>query len=254
MPAAAAVKSVRKRYRRNHPYAVDGVSLTVEAGQVFGLLGPNGAGKTTIVKMLAGLTTPDEGVVEVFGQDPGLPSARSGVGFSPEDPDFPRFLRAAEVLDYFGRLFGLDAAERARRVGDALTWAGLGEERRLVKEYSKGMKQRLGLAQALVGNPRLLILDEPTADLDPMGRRTVRELILHLKGQGVAVLLNSHLLSEVERVCDSVAIINRGQLVKEGSVHEVVPEGKTLEDVFVELFSQGTAGPDAGFMERWGEQ
>ena len=252
MAAAVLVQSARKRYSRRQPWAVDDVSLKVEPGQVFGLLGPNGAGKTTIVKMLAGLTTPDEGHVEVFGADPGLSSTRAAVGFSPEDPDFPKFLRGNEVLDYFGRLFGLSDAERSRRVADALGWAGLADERRLVKQYSKGMKQRLGLAQALVGNPRLLILDEPTADLDPMGRRTVRELILHLKEQGVAVLLNSHLLSEVERVCDSVAIINRGKLVKEGAVHDVVPEGKTLEDVFVEMFSTGVQ-PDAGFMGKWGD-
>ena len=242
MALAVEAHEVRKRYRASQPWAVDGLNFEIAPGQAFGLLGPNGAGKTTMVKMLTGLLFADEGTLKVFGEDPTHPTARAHTGFSPEDPDFPKFLRAGEVLDYFGRLFGLAEPERSRRVSQAQEWAGLAGEKRLVRQYSKGMKQRLGLAQALVGRPQLLILDEPTADLDPVGRRAVRDLIVSLKSQGVAVLLNSHLLSEVERVCDQVAIIDHGRVIKEGQVHDIVPEGKTLEDVFMELVS--TKGPE----------
>jgi len=158
---------LRKRYRVSDPLAVDDVSFRLTAGQVFGLLGPNGAGKTTIVKMIAGLVRPDSGSIEVLGSSPGDPRARTRLGFAPEDPDFPKFLRASEVLDYFGRLLRLSEAERRRRIPETLEWCGLKGERREVRQFSKGMKQRLGLGQALLGRPALVIFDEPTSDLDP---------------------------------------------------------------------------------------
>jgi ABC-2 type transport system ATP-binding protein len=235
MTAVVAVNDVRKRYRRSDPWAVDGVTIALEPGQAFGLLGPNGAGKTSVVKMIAGLLRPDAGTISLFGSDPGDPAARAQLGFSPEEPDFPKFLRAGEILDYFASLLGLDDAERKRRIPETLAFAGLDKEKRQVRQFSKGMKQRLGIAQAILGRPRLLILDEPTADLDPLGRRDVRALIESLKSSGVAVLLNSHLLSEVELVCDTVAIMAKGRVLKEGAIKEVVPDGRTLEDVFVEL-------------------
>src|SRR6266550_354125 len=235
MAAVVTVQNLRKRYRRRDPWAVDGVTFDLQAGQAFGLLGPNGAGKTSVVKMIAGLLRPDTGTVSLFGSDPGNAVARKDLGFSPEDPDFPKFLRASEVLDYFASLLGLDQAERRRRIPETLAFAGLEGERRQIRQYSKGMKQRLGIAQAILGRPKLLILDEPTADLDPMGRRDVRALIERLKASGVAILLNSHLLSEAELVCDTVAILARGRVLKEGAMAEVVPEGRTLEEVFVEL-------------------
>jgi len=235
MNAVVSVQDLRKRYRRRDPWAVDRVTFEVEAGQAFGLLGPNGAGKTSIVKMIAGLLRPDGGSISLFGSNPGSPEARTALGFSPEDPDFPKFLRAPEVLDYFASLLGLDQAERKRRIPETLSFAGLEAERRQIRQYSKGMKQRLGIAQAILGRPKLLILDEPTADLDPIGRRDVRALIERLKQSGVAILLNSHLLSEVERVCDTVAILAHGRVLKEGTMSEVVPEGSNLEEVFVRL-------------------
>src|ERR1700682_2189023 len=238
MTAVVSVKGLGKRYRRRDPWAVDGVSFALEPGQAFGLLGPNGAGKSTVVKIIAGLLRPDEGKVQLFGSDPGSPASRQDLGFAPEEPDFPKFLRASEVLDYFASLLGLDETERKRRIPETLEFAGLDKERRQVRQYSKGMKQRLGIAQAILGRPKLLILDEPTADLDPLGRRDVRALIDQLKDSGVAVLLNSHLLSEVELVCDTVAILGKGRVLKEGTMAEVVPEGKTLEDVFVELINE----------------
>jgi ABC-2 type transport system ATP-binding protein len=235
MAVVVSVEGLRKRYRSSDPWAVDGVSFALEPGQAFGLLGPNGAGKSTVVKIIAGLLRPDEGKVQLFGSDPGNPTSRKDMGFAPEDPDFPKFLRAGEVLDYFASLLGLDEGERKRRIPETLQFAGLENERRQVRQFSKGMKQRLGIAQAILGRPKLLILDEPTADLDPLGRRDVRALIDQLKGSGVAVLLNSHLLSEVELVCDTVAILAKGRVLKEGTMAEVVPEGRNLEDVFVEL-------------------
>ena len=235
MAAVVSVTDLRKRYRRRDPWAVDGVSFELEPGQAFGLLGPNGAGKTSVVKMIAGLLRPDSGAISVFGSSPGNPQARGQLGFAPEDPDFPKFLKASEVLDYFSILLGLDDAERKRRIPETLAFAGLEGERRQIRQYSKGMKQRLGIAQAILGRPKLLILDEPTADLDPLGRRDVRALIEQLKQGGVAILLNSHLLSEVELVCDTVAILAKGRVLKEGAMSEVVPEGSNLEDVFIQL-------------------
>jgi ABC-2 type transport system ATP-binding protein len=235
MAVVVRVQNLRKRYRRRDPWAVDDVSFVVESGQAFGLLGPNGAGKTSVVKMIAGLLRPDSGDISLFDSNPGTPEARKELGFAPEDPDFPKFLRAPEVLDYFASLLGLDEAERKRRIPETLAFAGLEAERRQVRQFSKGMKQRLGIAQAILGRPKLLILDEPTADLDPLGRRDVRALIEQLKQSGVAILLNSHLLSEVELVCDTVAILARGRVLKEGAMSEVVPEGSNLEDVFVQL-------------------
>src|SRR3979411_1411341 len=242
MAAVVSVEGLRKRYRRRDPWAVDGVSFALEPGQAFGLLGPNGAGKSTVVKIIAGLLHPGEGRVQLFGSDPGNPAARKDLGFAPEDPDFPKFLRAPEVLDYFASLLGLDQTERKRRITETLAFAGLEKERRQIRQFSKGMKQRLGIADAILGRPKLLILDEPTADLDPLGRRDVRALIDQLKASGVAVLLNSHLLSEVELVCDTVAILGKGRVLKEGTMAEVVPEGRTLEDVFIELV-QASAPP-----------
>src|SRR5206468_11498383 len=235
MPTVVSVQDLRKRYRSRDPWAVDGVSFQLESGEAFGLLGPNGSGKTSIVKMISGLLRPDGGSISLFGSDPGNPAARAELGFAPEDPDFPKFLRAPEVLDYFASLLGLDDEERKRRIPETLAFAGLDRERRQVRQFSKGMKRRLGIAQAILGRPKLLILDEPTADLDPIGRRDVRALIERLKESGVAILLNSHLLSEVERVCDNVAILARGSVLKEGTMSEVVPEGSNLEEVFVQL-------------------
>ena len=146
MAGVVSVQNLRKRYRRRDPWAVDGVTFDLQAGQAFGLLGPNGAGKTSVVKMIAGLLRPDTGTVSLFGSDPGNAVARKDLGFSPEDPDFPKFLRASEVLDYFASLLGLDQAERRRRIPETLAFAGLEAERRQIRQYSKWMKQRLGIA------------------------------------------------------------------------------------------------------------
>jgi ABC-2 type transport system ATP-binding protein len=215
---ALAVSSLGKRYGRIR--ALDAVDLELAKGELVGLLGPNGAGKSTLVKIACGLVRPTEGSAEICGARAGSASARRSLGYLAELFRFPGWVTADELLVLHQRLAG-SAGGAAERVA-LLELVGLTDARdRRVEEMSKGMQQRLGIAQALVGSPPVLLLDEPTSALDPAGRRTVRELLETLRGRGHAVLLNSHLLSEVELVCDRVAIISRGRLVAEGSPAEL---------------------------------
>jgi ABC-2 type transport system ATP-binding protein len=227
VPTALAVRDLRKRFGAVH--ALKGVDLEVGEGELVGLLGPNGAGKSTLVKILVGLVRPTGGTAEVVGARAGSHAARAALGYLAELFRFPGWYSADEVLELHQRLAGSTggAAERAR----LLELVALSDAaQRRVDGMSKGMQQRLGIAQALVGNPRLLLLDEPTSALDPVGRRTVRVLLEHLRGEGVSVLLNSHLLSEVELVCDRVAILLGGELVAAGTPHELSrPRGVELE-------------------------
>ena len=219
MPVPAlAIAGLRKNYR--HQQALGGVDLEVRAGEVVGLLGPNGAGKSTLTKIACGLVRPSAGSVEVLGRPAGSPSARAALGYLAELFRFPGWCSAEELLRLHQRLAGSDggAAERAELL-DLVQLGDVAGKR--VEAMSKGMQQRLGIAQALVGSPRLLLLDEPTSALDPVGRRIVRGLLEELRRREVAVLLNSHLLSEVELVCDRVAIIARGFLVKAGTPEEL---------------------------------
>jgi ABC-2 type transport system ATP-binding protein len=227
VPPALAAHGLEKRFRATT--ALAGVDLTVEPGQLVGLLGPNGAGKSTLVKIACGLVRASAGSAEVCGHPAGSRQARAAIGYLAELFRFPGWARADEVLELHQRLTGSGggAAERA----ELLELVGLADARdRRVEAMSKGMQQRLGIAQALVGEPRLLLLDEPTSALDPVGRRTVRELLEELRRRGVSVLLNSHLLSEVELVCDRVAIIASGRLVMEGRPADLVkPRGVEVE-------------------------
>ena len=216
--AALAVRGLAKRYGRVE--ALAGVDLEVHEGELVGLLGPNGAGKSTLVKIACGLVRASHGSAEVCGVPAGSREARRKVGYLAELFRFPGWYSADEVLALHQRLSGSEGGERERH--ELLELVELSEARdRRVEEMSKGMQQRLGLAQALVGSPPLLLLDEPTSALDPVGRRTVRVLLEELRSRGVSVLLNSHLLSEIELVCDRVAILLRGQLVAEGSPAEL---------------------------------
>jgi ABC-2 type transport system ATP-binding protein len=216
--AALAVRGLAKRYGRVE--ALAGVDLEVHEGELVGLLGPNGAGKSTLVKIACGLVRASRGSAEVCGVPAGSREARRKVGYLAELFRFPGWYSADEVLALHQRLSGSEGGERERH--ELLELVELSEARdRRVEEMSKGMQQRLGLAQALVGSPPLLLLDEPTSALDPVGRRTVRVLLEELRSRGVSVLLNSHLLSEIELVCDRVAILLRGQLVAEGSPAEL---------------------------------
>jgi ABC-2 type transport system ATP-binding protein len=212
--AALRCEGLAKRYGRRD--ALLGVSLKVEPGELVGLLGPNGAGKSTLVKIACGLVRPTGGAAWVAGAPAGSAPARAALGYLAELFRFPGWLRAWEVLDLHQRLAGSDGGPRER--DELLELVGLADARDVrVEAMSKGMQQRLGLAQALVGSPQLLLLDEPTSALDPVGRRLVREVLLELKARGAAVLLNSHLLGEVEQVCDRVAIVDKGRLIREGS-------------------------------------
>jgi ABC-2 type transport system ATP-binding protein len=215
-----------KRYGRR--LAVDDLTLHVDPGEVVGLLGPNGAGKTTTVKMLLGLVRPSSGRASLFGTPVSKPAARRQVGYLPEQFRFPSWLTGAGLLDLHGRLAGLDADARRQQAVAVLELVGLsGRESEPIGNYSKGMQQRIGLAQALVGDPALVILDEPTSALDPIGRRDVREVVRALRTRGTAVLLNSHLLNEVEMVCDRVVIVDRGRVVRSGRLDELA--GAALE-------------------------
>ncbi|HCC33312.1 MAG TPA: multidrug ABC transporter ATP-binding protein [Clostridiales bacterium] len=218
--AIIEVRSLTKVYGRE--VACREICLSVEEGQIFGLLGRNGAGKTTLVKMLVGLIYPTAGEAEVAGYAPQDIRSRRQIGFLPENFRFHGWLKGRELVAFHGRLAGLDGRMARRRAHEALELVGLaGEGQKLVANYSKGMQQRLGLAAALVGDPRVVFLDEPTSALDPLGRRHVREILLTLKEAGKTVFLNSHLLSEVEQVCDRVAIINQGTVVAAGRLDEL---------------------------------
>lgn len=203
--------------------AVAGLSLRIPAGQVFGLLGPNGSGKSTTIKALLGLVEPTSGSCRVFGVDSREVGARREVGYLPESPFFYRYLTGRELVTFYGRLAGGGGAALRSRVGEVLEIVGLAEHGdRRVGTYSKGMLQRVGLAQALVHDPRLLILDEPTAGVDPVGAADISRLILRLKAEGRTILITSHLLGQIEEVCDRVAILDRGRLILEGAVRELV--------------------------------
>lgn len=239
MPPALAVHGLEKRYRS--VTALAGVDLEVEEGQLVGLLGPNGAGKSTLVKIACGLVRATAGHAEVCGAPAGSTEARRAIGYLAELFRFPGWARATEVLELHQRLAGSSGGASER--DELFELVGLQDAKdRRVEAMSKGMQQRLGIAQALVGSPRLLLLDEPTSALDPVGRRTVRELLEELRRRGMAVLLNSHLLSEVELVCDHVAIIASGALVTAGRPSELArPRGVEIEtDEGVKLY------PDAG--------
>ena len=218
MTAAFECHRLGKRY--GSTLALGGVDLQVQPGELVGLLGPNGAGKSTLVKIACGLVRPTDGEARVTGETAGSPAARARLGYLAELFRFPDWLRADELLELHQRLAGSDGGAPER--GELLELVGLSDAASVhVAAMSKGMQQRLGIAQALVGSPRLLMLDEPTSALDPVGRRIVRDLLRELKGRGVAVLLNSHLLSEVERVCDRVAILVGGRIVAQGSPGEL---------------------------------
>ena len=239
MPPTLAIQGLAKRYGRVE--ALGGVDLHVEEGELVGLLGPNGAGKSTLVKIACGLVRPTTGSAEVCGAPAGSPPARRALGYLAELFRFPGWYSADEVLGLHQKLTGSTGGEAERT--ELLTLVGLVEAReRKVDAMSKGMQQRLGIAQALVGSPRILFLDEPTSALDPAGRRTVRELLETLRGRGVSVLLNSHLLSEIELVCDRVVIVSRGRVVAAGSPAELArPRGVEVDT------DDGTRQfPDAG--------
>ena len=244
---AVSITDVHKSFPghggRGSVYAVKGVSLSIPTGGVYGLIGPNGSGKSTVMKMLVGLLAPDTGECRVFGQPATAATNRREIGFLPENPYFYKFLTGAETVRFYGRLCGLRGAVLKERTRELLHLVGLEEaaDRRL-RGYSKGMLQRIGLAQALVQHPRLLVLDEPTAGVDPIGSRTIRDIILNIKQQGVTVFLCSHLLEQVQEICDRVGVLYQGCLIAEGSMDELTRDDRhseiTLSNPSPELLQQ----------------
>ena len=217
--------------------ALRDLNLSIRAGEVFGFLGPNGAGKTTTINVLLGFIPPTSGTAYLFGIDVRQPIARQRIGYLPEMTYYYKFLTAEELLRFYAKIFGLPRLEADKRIDEVLKLVELEQVRKhLIKTYSKGMLQRVGLAQALINNPDLLILDEPTSGLDPLGRMKVREIIQRLKSEGKTVFFSSHELGEVETVCDRVAIIDQGRLKAVGRVSDLVAQhGTNLEKVFLDI-------------------
>jgi ABC-2 type transport system ATP-binding protein len=230
---AIAVQKLTKHYgavQRLSRAGLFGLTLDVPPGEIYGFLGPNGAGKTTTIKLLLGLIRPTGGGGTVLGHPLGSVEARRRVGFLPESPYFYEYLRGDELLHYYGSLFSLAERLRRQRVESLLRLVGLWDQRRLsVRKYSRGMLQRLGLAQALINDPDLVILDEPAGGLDPIGRREMRDILLSLRERGKTVFLSSHILAEVETVCDRIAILNRGELVAVGRIGELLATSREME-------------------------
>jgi ABC-2 type transport system ATP-binding protein len=225
--AAVAIQGLTKIFpvplHRHSIVAVRDLSLRVEPGEVYGLLGPNGSGKSTTLKIILGLVSPSRGRTEIFGRDSRLVESREAVGFLPENPYFYKYLSGEETLRFFGRLCRLSGVKLKNRTDELLELVGLTKARkRRLGTYSKGMLQRIGLAQALIHEPKLLVLDEPTAGVDPAGSRQIRDLIVDLKRRGITVLLSSHLLAQAQEICDRVAILADGALVREGRLEELI--------------------------------
>ena len=218
-------KVYNPRSSKNAVTALSELSLDVREGEIFGLLGPNGAGKTTFIKVLLEIVFPSSGTGSMLGEKIGSARARGRVGYLPENHRYPDFLTGAQVLRYFARLSGVGDGTLKERVHDRLKLVGMEEWHRVkIRKYSKGMMQRIGLAQALINDPQLVILDEPTDGVDPLGRKQIRDLLMHLRDEGKTIFLNSHLLSEVEMICDRVAILNKGRLIRIGTVEELTTQ------------------------------
>jgi len=239
--------------RRIEVTALNNFSLTVKQGEIFGLLGPNGAGKTTLIKTLLGVLFPTMGSATMLGVDISDYKVKSNVGFLPENHRFPNYLTAEETLKYFAQLSGASNRNINHRIDELLALVKMSEWKRMkVGKFSKGMMQRLGLAQAMMNNPKLIFLDEPTDGVDPIGRKEIRDVLINLKNNGTTIFLNSHLLSEVELVSDRVAIMNKGKLLKVGSVEELTTSKEsyiieTANPIDNDFINSKYAGGDSSF-------
>ncbi len=221
--------NLTKEFNRGKLKALDDVSLTVNTGHVFGLLGPNGAGKTTLIKILLGILYPTSGSVALMEQPVNTIRVKEKIGYLPENHRYPDFLRGGEVLTYYGRLAGLNRKAINRKKEQLLKLVNMEKwENTKLRKYSKGMLQRLGLAQAMINDPELLFLDEPTDGVDPIGRKKIRDILRRLQEEGKTIFLNSHLLSEVEMTCDEVAILDNGKLIRSGTVQELTSPSRTF--------------------------
>ncbi len=237
MSAVIETQGLTKVYKdfwgRPKHTGLDGLSISIQKGEVFGLIGPNGSGKTTTFKLLLGLIFPTAGTAHILGRPPSDVGAKARVGFLPEETYLYRWLNADETLDFFGRLFNLDAATRRKRGDELIERFGLAHARkRQIREYSKGMARRVGFCQALINDPDVVILDEPTSGLDPISSRQIKDLILELKARGKTVLLSSHLLADVQDVCDRIAILHQGKLRVYGAVRDILVQRDSVSLTF----------------------
>ena len=244
------IKNLTKIYRdfwgRKKVRALNSLSLEVKKGEVFGLLGPNGSGKTTTMKLLLGLLFPTEGEISVLGKPASDVSKNEWIGYLPEESYLYRFLNAEETLDFYGRLFDMSPQQRKERTNQLIELVGLQNARkRQLKEYSKGMTRRIGLAQALINNPDLVLLDEPTSGLDPLGSRDMKDLIVKLKNEGKTVVMCSHLLADVQDVCDRIAILYAGELKELGRVDDLLKEQHETELLTSKLSPEAVADIEA---------
>ena len=231
-------KVFQPRRKKGSVTALSGFSLAVSEGEIFGLLGPNGAGKTTFIKVLLEICYPTSGTASILGQPIGDVSTKSRVGYLPENHRYPVYLTGELVLRYFGKLSGLHGPVLEKKITDTLSLVEMEKWRKVkIKKYSKGMMQRIGLAQAMLNDPKLIILDEPTDGVDPIGRKHIRDILVRLRDAGNTVFLNSHLLSEVELICDRVAILNKGKLIRQGTVRELTQQ----EHVYTVLITEPVA-------------
>jgi ABC-2 type transport system ATP-binding protein len=241
--AVIQIKNLTKIYRdfwgRKKVRALNSLSLEVHKGEVFGLLGPNGSGKTTTMKLLLGLLFPTDGEINILGKQASDVSKNEWIGYLPEESYLYRFLNAEETLDFYGRLFDMSAQQRHERTSQLIELVGLQSARkRQLKEYSKGMSRRIGLAQALINDPELILLDEPTSGLDPLGTRDMKDLILKLKSQGKTVVMCSHLLADVQDVCDRIAILYAGELKELGRVDDLLKDQNETQLLTTKLSPQ----------------
>ena len=224
-------------WKKKKTRALDGLSLQVESGQIFGFLGGNGAGKTTTIKLLMRLLFPTSGTARILGRDIADVKMHARIGYCPENPYFYDYLTARELMMYFGELFGYDAPSRRRKTEELLTRVGLDEKdwKKQLRKFSKGMLQRVGLAQALINEPEIVFLDEPMSGLDPIGRREIRELITNLRGAGTTVFMSTHILSDIEALCDRVAILRNGKLAATGKLDELLTQSGETQGFEVNL-------------------
>ena len=225
-----------KSFSKEKITALNKFTFEVNKGEIFGLLGPNGAGKTTLVKVLLGILFPNEGEAQIFEKDINDESIKSKIGYLPENHKFPNYLNGEQVLRYFGKLSGMSDIDAKKKTEEYLKLVDMEKWKKTkIKKYSKGMMQRLGMAQALINDPELIFLDEPTDGVDPIGRKEIRDILINLRSLGKTVFLNSHLLSEIELICDRVAILNKGVLIKEGSIEEMTTSKDNYKFITTEM-------------------
>ncbi|MFP5502701.1 MAG: ABC transporter ATP-binding protein [Candidatus Sericytochromatia bacterium] len=234
LEARGLTKVYTSFFPRKHVKTLDDLNLSVRRGETFGLLGPNGAGKTTSQKLFLGLLKPTHGEIRLFGQPPSEAAVRARVGFLPENPYFYTYLTGREFLGFCADLFGLAPALRQERIESLLELVSMTQAANTqLRKYSKGMLQRIGIAQALINDPELVFLDEPTSGLDPLGHKQISDIIAALKSQGKTLFFNSHIMTDVQQICDRIGILNRGKLVALGRVDELLEDGESLESFFV---------------------